>query len=65
MAVAVQLEASFDDATFERFKEECAQPGLAASRWSQVVANALSTVVSSSARTASTDEPKFCPTVCK
>ena len=46
MAVAVQLEASFDDATFERFKEECAQPGLAASRWSQVVANALSTVVS-------------------
>ena len=64
-AVAVQLEASFDDATFERFKEECAQPASRRRDGRKWWPMRCPPSCRSSARTASTDEPKFCPTVCK
>ena len=44
---AMKLETNWNDDTFQRFLNECATPGLAASRWSGAVANALSTFVAS------------------
>jgi hypothetical protein len=47
MTSAMRLETNWNGDAFERFMQECRSPGIAASRWSGAVANALSTFVSS------------------
>lgn len=47
MASTMRLETNGNAAKFQTFIDDCASPGITASRWSGAVANALSTFVSS------------------